>query len=288
MAAVIAYDNLADVSTLSSPSTIVSGFPLSELQTRQLSSTCRSTTDSGGFRTLSVVVTRVGGFDPTKNYLVGFLGTGPGVSYISEIAYSNDGGSTWNAIPYQLSGYMFGANRALAIINPVVPPPVGSWNQVRVTLKANNAADAYISAGRFWFGGFLNVPNGCDAGWQLEFIDPGKLEFSAGLQAYESPRTRIRQLQMRFTGLPTSLALACTDDGSSGLVDSTTFSGLGRSFYDLIESVGATGELIAMPRQAGAAFVDRACIYGHLAQTPAIVHRAGPNFSTELTVVEER
>lgn len=288
MSAIVAYDNLVDTATLSSPSAIVPAFPLTMLQTRQLSNACRSTSSSGGFRTLSVVVTRPGGFDPTKRYFVGYLGVQPGSAYISEIAYSNDGGLTWIPLAFALTGYIFSAGRALAIINPVLPPLVGAWNVLRVTLKSTNAAAAYVGAGRLWISRFIDVPKGCEVGWELTVIERGTLDFSAGQQAYENRKGRFRQLKMTFQGVPTALAYACDDDGTTPYADAMTLSGMAPSFWGLINAVGATGELIALPRSDGPVFVDRACVYGHCDQVPAIRHQAGPFHTTELTVIEEQ
>lgn len=287
MSAIIAYDNLADICALSSSSSLVPGFPLAALQTRQLSTVCRSTSSDAGHRTLTVVVTRAGGFDPTERYLVGFFGVRPGAAYVSEVSYTPDGGATWTAIPFSLAGFFFTYGRALAVLNPPIPP-AGPWDALRITLKSVDTADAHIDAGRLWLSRFIDFPTGCDATWSLGLNDPGRLDMSAGQQAYESRRERARLLRMGFSAVPTPQAYACSDDGMTPWVDNMTYSGIYPCLYGLLESVGGTGELVAMPRVEGDVFVDRACIYGHLAQPFEIRHRAGQYYETELVVVEER
>jgi hypothetical protein len=141
-------------------------------------------------------------------------------------------------------------------------------------------ADGWRSIGRLWIGDALILPNGVDARWQQGVLEFGQLDTSAGRQAYENPAARSRTLMCPLSKLDTMQAFGF-DEGDTSAADVPCI-------QSLQLDVGATGEVIVLPRTSSSIWMRRLGIYGHLAKPPTIAHESGPYFSTTLRVIEER
>jgi hypothetical protein len=270
MSALISYRNLADTAALSAAGTIV-GYPISNVQTRQLSSVCRLTAAS----TQGII------FDfgaPVKPDVIAVLGINA-TSLTSALAIDyGSNGTTWNT---------YGAGGANDSGVPGLPRCVIT-NVSSITAQrywrlrpqwARIGGAAYFEIARCWIGPAIIDPKGCSRGWRMGFVDDGTLDTSAGKQAYEDPKTRNRALSMSFD-IPTELAY--------GFADSAVSAGDVPSFQGLQIDNGKTGDLIAIPRDTSALWMRRAAIYGHLSAEFDIEHAAADQYTASLTVIEER
>lgn len=273
MSALISYVNLVDASTLSTPATVISGFPLANVQTRQLSATTRL---SAAGEPPNIVVD----FGATRTFrLISIMGYSANLARDNLVVSCRSGTSgAWSTVTPALTIAVL--DRTAPVLHCLMPGQI-SARQVNLQFGAlDSGYPTSVTIGRLWLGDAIVLPNGVDGGWSIGFNDSGKLDVSAGLQAYESRRPRPRTLRMSITGMDCATAFGFTEE--TGVATNAPY------MQDMQMAIGTTGELIVIPRMGIGPWVARLGIYGHLAQTFDIQHQAGPNYSAELTVVEER
>jgi|GEM_PF-2942934 len=285
MAAVIAYRDYVDDATLSGAATIVSGFPVSNVQSRQLSSTTRISTSGTPEIIVDLGATRV-------VRLVSMLGINARFSAANNttIEYRATPSAPWQpvAVTWPTDG---GAASRLELAREVAPalhcviedgPADGGINarQIRIVCGWGPATgETYYEIGRLWVSDALVLPAGVDGTWSMGFREPGKLDVSAGLQAYESPRARPRVLRC-------SLSKVSTLD-AYGFVDGDTVAFERPSLQGLQMYAGTTGEVIVLPRTSSPLWTRRIGVYGHVAQEFDIQHIDGGWFRADGFAVEE-
>lgn len=274
MSALIAYRNLFDAwpfdidggpGTDNQP---LAGYPLANLKLRQLSSVTRITnldTGSGNplfipFAPVSAVtanVVVVYGYPPSQITFEGTLGSA------SVLNFSTDD-----------SGIGLPPLRVF-----LIPSSIGDLE--RMTFEYGLVFPPnYIELARVYVANALVLPNGVDATWSLGVDDSGSLDASHGRQWYEAAGVRTRRLDISIAQMPTEVAFGFPEGATSAYPQP--------SIQDLQLQAGATGEIVVVPRSSNGLWIRRAAVYGHMERAPAIRHAAGPNFSTQFSVIEER
>lgn len=278
MSAIICYRNLIDLPGVSLSLTAgapVSGFPLSNLQTRQLARSTRLpqigspaiVVDLGSAQRLDIVG------------LIGINATARSAVDVT-VEYSSNG-TSWSTAT-AVSPTDLGAPD---LPRSLLVRPTGSLGKLTtryLRIRPNwSAVEGYREIGRLYIADSIEVPQGCDRGWTLGSRDYGVLDRSAGLQYYADRRTRGRVLTMPMTGIDTAIAFGFADGVASGPN--------APSLDDLINYAGATGDVIVAPRADSPLWLRRTGVYGHLTDDSLrIEHQAGPNYACTLTVEEER
>lgn len=272
--AAIAYKNLFDAWTLDidgGPGTdyqALAGFPVSNLQTRQLSRTTRITNfDTIDANALAIPFAAPA---PVAANLIVVYGTIPGSINVEGTL---DSGSVST----------FSTDNSGIGLPPIsfylIPDSFGDL--VRFTLEYGYVfTPDYVELARIYVADALILPDGVDAQWALVVDDNGTLEPSAGLQWYESPGVRTRRLDVTLSQMPTVVAF--------GFDEGATTANVVPCIQDMQLAAGATGEVVVIPRASNGLWIRRAAVYGHLDRVPTIRHVAGPNFSSAFTVIEER
>ncbi len=273
--AVISYRNEVDTAVLSGGATVEC--PLTNLQVRQLSTTWRcnvsgatpTVVDFGAAKTIRLVAlantnARHDQANTTK------------VEYSTNGIAWTDAGVTWAREGQQPAKSKDIAGMLIAVL------PTGILARYWRITPAWSRVDAatYYEAGRLWLGDAIVVPDGVEAGWSRGFTDAGRLDFAAGLEAYEDPRPRARAISFSFSALPPEIAY--------GFAESAASSGTTPSFDGLQMEAGLTGEVIAVPVTRTPLWARRTGVYGHIADSWQIRHQAGPNYAADLRVIEER
>ncbi len=278
MGALISYRNHADSAVLSLTGGAVAGYPVANLQTRQLSHVARMTAAASPQIVVDLGIARFVSVVGLFNINASALTSGS-----CAIEYSVDG-LTWTPAVVAIPGDSGVPDLPRCLLLIIPPDGFGDPQFVRYLrirpLWARIGAAAYYEIGRLWVGDALVIKEGCDKGFDIGFVDSGALDFSAGNQAYEDKRERVRVLRVRF-GTLTTLQAYGMDDLAGGAVDVA-------SFQDLQMAVGLTGEVIVIPRSDTALWIRRAGIYGHIAGPWSIKHLAGGRHSAEFSVQEER
>jgi hypothetical protein len=298
--ALIAYKNLADElvvgSTLTQTvGTTLAGYPLSNVQTRQLSRIAKFTSVGGGGGPIDSQISLDFGANKTIR-LVALLGLSDvaGVSSSDVVFEYSRNGTVW----YQASTGLvsdagvpelpLGAFIIPGKAGPDLSPPstysgVGVVARyVRITLKWAPVSDGAAGrvVGRLWVSDALVLPGGVEASWQQGAADTGGLDASDGLQMYEDPGPRPRTLSCSLSNLSTMQAYGF-DEGDASAADVACV-------QSLQLHAGATGEVIVLPRTSSALWMRRIGLYGHMSEPPAISHKTGPYYSTQFRVMEER
>jgi len=281
MSALIAYRNLVDLPgvTLSpyGTTTVATGYPLDNLQTRQLARTTRLSS-FGGDPVIEI--------DLGASYLVdvvallGINATAAGANDLT-IEWSANG-STWNSATAPTPADAGAPDLPRNVI--VRTRATGGLTKIttrylRITLRWTTAGP-YCEIGRLYIADAIDFPMGCDSEWVLGCRDYGELDRSAGLQYYADRRARGRVLSLGFTGIPTKTAYGFADDASSASNVP--------SIDDFINFAGTTGDIIVAPRADSPLWMRRVGIYGHLESPAELRHTAGPYHSLSMSVFEER
>lgn len=281
MSALIAYRNLVDLPGVTlSPSgttTVNAGYPLDNLQTRQLARTTRLSS-FGGYPGIEI--------DLGASYLVdvvallGINATAAGANDLT-IEWSANG-STWNSATAPTPADAGAPDLPRNVI--VRTRATGGLTKIttrylRIALRWTTA-DLYCEIGRLYIADAIDVPEGCDADWELASRDYGELDRSAGLQYYADRRTRGRVLNMNLGAVPTNIAY--------GFADGASTAGNVPSLDDFMNYSGNTGDVIVIPRSSSPLWIRRTGIYGHVEGEARLRHAAGPYYAMSLTVAEER
>ena len=273
MSAIITYRNLADSGTLTLAS--AAGFPKENLQVRQLSTKWRSATNGVAAITLDVaigVVKSVALLGPLKGTNIDPL--------ISTVRISVDG-VNWSS-PYNFNG---ASDEAVPDLPRHLLTLFGAAQYAQFVqfslVSGSGDPGGYLEAGRLWIGDAIIVPFGSNSEWSMATRESGTVDESAGREAYPSAKPRSRELRMGFSPLNVQYAYGTADGGLTSLANTPCF-------QDLHTYAGAIGEVIAFPRDTGI-WPRRAGIYGRLTEESlSIRHVAGPNYSTDVRVIEER
>lgn len=270
MSALISYRNLADTVTLAG--SVIAGYPLANLQKRQLSSKCRMT--YGNAITLTFTA-------PVQPDVVALLGTNCTMSNSAIRTEYSDDGSSWMALPlvYLNDGGVLSLPRHLyADISTVA---AHRYWRITPYLEAMNGA-TYVEMSRLWLGPAIVLDKGVDSNWSLSFDDAGSLDASRGRQYYEEPGTRTRVLRVSISKMPSDIAFGYAANAASA-ADVPSIQGLQME-------AGVTGEVIALPRTSSVLAMRRMGVFGHVDPNdrPAINHIDGDVYSTQFSVVGER
>lgn len=285
MTAVISYRNWADLATLSSNFGVQADYPLDNLKKRQLAVDWRSTSVGTGVQiTADLGVNRmvrlVGLFGVPTEPMDPTPSAPP--SPVNFTVARSDNGSTWTTVStVSVLDFMWpGAGpHGLHFI------PGGLVHRYwRITTSFNPLPPLTVRAGRLWIADALEIPGGVDAGWTLGLEDTGRVDESAGLQAYEDRRARRRRLR---------LDLKVKDAASVfGFAEGATIALDVPSLQAAQLALGGTGEVVVLPRTATAGsglrlWPRRLGVYGRLARPIEIRHTEGPYYSATLDVLEE-
>lgn len=250
----------------------IAQFPAENLRTRQLGHVARFELAGGGASTGPCAVELVASGAGFPVSLVAVIG-----AHLPDAVLYKPAGGSYVTVPIA-GGYspLLGIpQQGFAVI------PAGTIvEQVQLYWNAIPGGD-YFELGRVFISDALVMPAGVDGTWSLAVDDPGALDVSAGRQWYASPQARTRRLVAALSPLKTEEAFGLSAGGTVSSLYPVP------SIQDLQMHAGATGEVIVIPRTAGV-WAYRAGIYGHLERAPVIRHRAGPNYETELVVIEER
>lgn len=273
MSAIITYRNLADAGTLTLAS--AAGFPKENLQVRQLSKEWRSATNGVSAITLDVDL----GFVKSVS-VIGLLKCSNIDPLVSTVSISEDG-VTWSAL-YNFNGASDEAVPDLPrhLLKLFDTAQLAQYVQFSL-VSASGDTGGYLEAGRLWIGDAIIVPYGTNSDWSIATRERGTVDESAGLEAYPSAKPRGRELRMSFSPVNVQYAYGTADGGLTSLANTPCF-------QDLHTYAGAIGEVIAFPRSGGI-WPRRVGVYGRLTDDSLTIrHVAGPNYSTETRVIEER
>lgn len=274
--ALVAYGNLIETADTITADGVIAGYPVTNLQKRQLSSKCRMDADTDthrinigwniGTRALSVI-----GLIGVQNER-GSGGDGLGGM---KVEYTTNG-STW--FTAGIVDGVFDTDMSLPFNSFLILSTPIAAHALRITPLWD--ADDYREMSRIWLSDSILIPNGCDGNWSVGFVDPGKLDTSAGGQAYESKKLKRRILKTTFSVIDTLLAFGMHEDSTFG-VNPT-------SFQALQMECGTTGEVLVMPRLSTQMWQHRIGVYGHLTGPFDITHQGAGNYQIPLEVEEER
>lgn len=270
MSALIAYRNLSDAATLTGPAE--TGFPLSNLKTRQLSTRWRVLTP-----------------DDSDHDIVIDLGAEKAVRVFAFLGCVNMARSM--TMRTSADGVSWSAGISPTVVDDdgcpdlpdniffLTPGTTYVFRYFKLSVKRSSGA-AFMEAGRLWVSMALDIPYGANSDWSISTRERGSVDESAGLQIYPSAKPRGRELRMSFGALDVEYAYGVSDEVSP--VSDVP------SFQDLHTYAGAIGEVIAFPR-TNHVWPRRLGIYGRLSEDSlSIRHMAGPNYATEVRVIEER
>ncbi|MFM2289335.1 MAG: hypothetical protein RL684_2478, partial [Pseudomonadota bacterium] len=258
MGALISYRNDGDTAgEVSGPE--LENFPVSNLLTRQLSATWRTNRElKGGTPEIFV---DLGEVKPVR--VVALLATNrerPNSYGDDLVIFMSEDNVDWMPLAIGTA-----ANDAAV---PGLPR-----NIVALTLGTDDAAwpmrylriipqwetvnsEPYFEAGRLWIGDGLYLPEGVDGEWELGVHDRGRVQESAGLQVYVERRKQQRVLSLPISNLDTTQAF--------GFADADPAAANVPSMQDMFAHVGATGEIIAIPRAESPLWIRRTGVYGRL------------------------
>lgn len=279
--AYLSYKNVIDTSALSlNAGTAVAGYPLANCQVRQLSTVTRLNVsgtpviqiDMGAVTPVDVIAILAANFVPNadqRNY--------------STMTWSANG-SSWNTGSLSFANDLGNGNLPNTIIGKILTQVGGRLTTARyiriVPGWPRIGSATYYEFGRLWIAPAIEIPDGCDQGWNLSYADPGSIEVSAGGQVYSDPRLKGRVLSMPCGRLLTDVAYGFADDASVALNVP--------SLDDMFATVGTTGEVLVCHKNDSPIWMRRTGIYGHLTEDSLkIQNDAGPYHSVDITVIEE-
>lgn len=274
--------------------TVIDGYPLSNLNTRQLGQTYRMMNQDP-----STLDSLLPGFEIDFGYARGIdviallncntidkahFGVSANGDMAIHIATSNDG-VTWSGwsmvaspsdnITYRIAGAIAG-----------VPEDGGDSAGSIVTRYLRvyftwDLSDNFFEAGRLWIGDSIRALDGVDALWGMDFIDAGEVTATKGGQYYDNTGVRSRVLTCSYTNLPCLCAYGREDLATSGdRQDVSSFQGM-----QLV--AGTTGDLIIVPRTDTDYWIIDTLIYGHLAHSFSIQRQPGSQYAVNNLVINE-
>jgi hypothetical protein len=274
MSAIFLYKNLFDSAVSVTGTNTVAGYPVTNLNKRQLSSKwrCNSagsklTIDFGVAKSIRCIV------------LAGINAQGVASrSNDATFEFSTDG------VTYSNASFTLPVDAGCASLPAFLVVFLAS----AVLRRYLRIGPSWIVGGGYWeigrvlVGNVLEIPDGCENGWKESFYDPGTVDLSAGNQAYGDPRPTGRMVTIPFpNGVPNSVARGFDPDASAA--------GDVPSFQDMFLSIGSTREVFASLTTASPLWLRRVGIYGRLtADSLGIEKLEGDNHAVTVTVIEER
>lgn len=170
-------------------------------------------------------------------------------------------------------------------------PAVLNYRQYRFWLRKTDGdgLEVPFQFGGLWLGNAVVLPDGVDAQWQTSVHDPGGIDFSRGGQAYARMSEKMRMMRVSITGMDdfTAYGLGAITDPWARQLQPAWLS-------DAQMYLGTTRPCVLIARETPGdglgdqSWINRSSIYGHLASPIVIRHTAGPYFSTDIEVIEER
>lgn len=278
MPALISYRNLADTAVLTgSP---MAGYPLSQLQVRQLSDVCRISTLSS-----QIITVDLGSLQRID--LVAMLGvnhaTGARATTDLQVQTALVSGGPWTSVSASLpqdAGSPDLPRHIIAATKAGDGSPLAT-RFLRFTLGWNTGGAAYREIGRLYIGRAIELEEGIEGNWTLSANDPGSLDASVALQYYEERRDRGRLMHFRHGTMPCLAAYGFPPDA----VSVPTYV---PSVDDLFMAAGTTGDVIFIPRSQSPLWIRRTAIYGHFTEDSLAMDQVdGDSFAWSGTVVEE-
>lgn len=261
--------------------TPVEGYPLSNLRVRQSSTVARWT----NIGIPGYVALRVTFAEPKPVAVVGLLGCNfRAANHVANMTVNAHVGSSWIE-PIAVMDNQDAGVRGLPY-NLIAPMPIGSddsrpmIDELLIIAEWDALGADFSEAARLWIGDAIVLPDGVDAGWDMQVIETGTVSVSKGMQAYEDPNVRTRQITLPLDGIDTQTAW--------GFAEGDTEASDVPSINDLQLAAGATGEVLAIGRTITPVWVRRTALYGRLASVPRIAHKSGDLWSSGVTIIEER
>jgi hypothetical protein len=274
MSAGFLYKNLFDSAAAVTGTNTVSGYPVTNLNKRQLSAKWRCDTagskltiDFGAAKSIRCIV------------LAGINAQGVASrSNDATIEFSSNG-SDWTSAAFDLpvdAGCASLPSTLVVFLEAAV---------LRRYLRIGPAwivPDGYWEIGRVMVGNVLEIPDGCENGWKESIYDPGTVDTSAGNQIYSDPRSTGRMVTIPFPGgVPNSVARGFAPDASAA--------GDVPSFQDMFLTVGSTREVFGVPTTSSPLWMRRIGIYGRLTEDSLTIEKLdGDNYAVTVTIIEER
>jgi hypothetical protein len=290
MPGLIAYRNMVPEATLTlSVGTAIAGFPLDNVKSRQLETAFRATASASSPQIIMDLAVGHRTRAPRVVALLNVSGTTPNGGQFS--VDRSDNGIAWTTVSSYVAADVSPIEipSHLILVLPKTTPAARYW-RIRTTLIPNGITpDWYYQIGRVWLSGaidlsaFLDIgkASGFTNGWSSSAVDTGLLDLSAGRQAHETPGVRCRRLVCAVGRMPTEIAYGLNEAGAVQSAFSTA------NFHDMLMHVGATGSVIAIPREHGQ-WPRRTAVYGPITRPLAIDHISGPHYKTACEFVEER
>jgi hypothetical protein len=279
MSAIFLYKNLFDAATSVTGDGTVTGYPVTNLNLRQLSSRWRCS----AFGTPKLTIN----FGAAKSFrcivLAGINAGSASRNNDVTIEYSTDG-SSWTSATFTLpvDAGCDSLPRTLVVMVGSAISPI-SRQYVRIGPNWTRAGGtSYYEIARVLIGNVLEIPEGCETGWTEGIYDPGQVDSSAGNQIYGDPRSTGRQITMPFPGgVPNLIA--------RGFSPTATSASDVPSFQDMFLTIGATKEVFAAHTSESPLWLRRTGIYGRLTpESLALTKLPGDFHAANVTIIEER
>lgn len=283
---ILGFSDYASTGTITCNQSFAGSAPLANLKTRRLGQRARSTAAAESEFRLTVDLGT-----PRFLPLVGLLSPDPllmpedapfpvavATARVELSNVSASGSEVW-------SGYTIGTRHALCI-------PGGGTAQVALSARwvsfVFRSVGANWSCGRLWAGLAFWPSNGMDYNYSAGVVDSGSNRTLRGGANNPRPGVIIDTLSMQCSAMPLADAIG---PGPEGRPDIKT----------MLRIVGNTGEVLAVPRGLGrpspAGWIeqnswqlDQLAVYGRLTGdlAQAVQHNDSDNYTTTLTVLEER
>lgn len=255
-------------------SSLVPGFPVENIFTRQLSEACRVQDDDivGGVINPELIVTA---FTSYVNLIV-VIASQPCVRAKCKgtILGVYSPGQVYTAPK------IIDQNIDLPFVS-VFPIQLQDLNEMILQFDCFYGIN-FVDVQRVMLYDAINLDLGVDGNWSMGADDSGTLDDSDGQQWYENKGVRTRRLNVSVSNMNSEKAFGF------GLVSGDEVPTGRPSFQELQIMAGKTGDVYVVPRTNSGIAIRRLGVYGHLANVPTISHQAGDNFTTSFTVIEER
>ncbi len=294
----ISHENYADVATLTSPDTIDSLNPLSNLKDPRLAKVARTSPLATFPSQLRVRVDLGTSYTQRPVRVLAFLAIaqqwgawGAGSIQAPSLTYSLS--NTGFGIATIGGGTIAFADRAFEaipknFIHVFSSDQVGRYWEVFLTMDLGSLF-ASAQAGRLWMGPAFSLVDslnsaGVDANWSIDHVDPSVVRRSRGQQVYVDEKPRYRVLNFSVSNIPRQLMFG---DNASPYLNAW------RSLQEIVLTAGVSREIITIPRdmtQVGGVrqFVNRTGIYGYLTGQPKAQHQGGDLYTMSFQVQEAR
>jgi hypothetical protein len=275
MSAIIAYNNSADLATLSTNVIPHAGYPLSYLQTRSSGDFTRFPVAGAPYIQLAFPTAR-------RPRFIGLFGINAAAIATGMVSVTADYGLGHQTVAVQIYNDA-GAKKLPKDVKLIVPPGANS-NQWRITPNWSRVGSVnYFQAARLWAAtlatDMIEIPEGIDQTWTLGTYDTSTVDESEGGQGYEDKRIVRRQLRGRISVKESDFMFGFAD-GATSAADVT-------SMQDAQMTIGKTGEVVVAHRSSSPLWLHRACFRGRMPNGIEIVNQADGYMSVEVSALEE-